>query len=102
MNTPLDKSKTLSKAEQKAVVKFHKNEKDKAAIKSANIKRMKEAGSHGIETFETKLCGPPVKILFFSDSFTHFIFALFTAALSFSFLWNLTSAFCSALLSVLD
>jgi len=64
MNTPLSESKTLSKAEQKAVARFHNNEKDKAAIKSANIKRMKEAASHGIETLETKLFGPAVKILF--------------------------------------
>jgi len=63
-DTPSDKSKTLSKAEQKAVAKFHKNEKDKAAIKSTNIKRMKEAASHDIETIETKLFSPPVKKFF--------------------------------------
>jgi len=68
MNTPLDKSKTLSKAEQKAVAKFHKNERDKAAIKSANIKRMKEAASHDIETIETKLFSPPIKILFLQQT----------------------------------
>jgi len=84
MNTPLDKSKTsVSDAESERIVqqaldnlinssehtvmavdKFHKNEKDKAAIKSANIKRMKEASSHDIETIETKLFSPPVKKFF--------------------------------------
>ena len=67
-DTPSDKSKTLSKAEQKAVAKFHKNEKDKAAIKSANIKRMKEAASHDIETIETKLFSPPVKKILFATN----------------------------------